>query len=58
MIYVDRVYSLLLKLEKKPKYNIVTFTLPYCSPGNADFASDLRSIHTSVRGYRNMMAVT
>ena len=34
--YAHRVYSLLLKLEKKTKYNIPTFTLPCCSPSNAD----------------------
>ena len=43
---------------KKTKYNILTFTLPCCSPSNADFASDLCSVHISVRGYTNMMAVT
>ena len=47
IIYTHRVYSLLLKL---------TFTL-YISPWHADFASDLFSVHTSLRGYTNMMAV-
>ena len=57
MIYTDRVYSLLLKLEKKTKYNI-TFALHSCSPYHADFAFELRSNYISVRGYTNMMAVT
>ena len=43
---------------KKTKHNILTFTLPCCSPSNADFASDLCSINVSVRGYTKTMAVT
>ena len=59
MIYVHKVYSLLLKLEKKQNIaNILIFTLPCCLPSNAGLASDLCSIHISMRGYTNMMAVT
>ena len=48
---------ILLNFEKT-NYNILTFTLHTCPPWHADFASDLCSIHISLRGYTNKMAVT
>ena len=51
--------SLLLITEAwKKKYNILTLTLHSYSPWHAVLASDLCSIHISVRGYTNMMAMT
>ena len=56
VVYTHRVYSLLLKLEKKQKkYNILSLTLHTCSPWHTDFTSDLCSIHISLRGYTNVM---